>query len=87
MASNTQEFKTVVSLNAKQAQDEHLKLKKQVEDLKKNKDDALKGNGSWSKEESINLRQAKAAAKAHESIVSTTISTLSNLGMACVQAA
>ena len=59
MASNTQEFKTVVSLNAKQAQDELLKLKKQVEDLKKKKDDALKGNGSWSKEESINLRQAK----------------------------
>ena len=84
MASNTQEFKTVVSLNAKQAQDELLKLKKQVEDLKKKKDDALKGNGSWSKEESINLRQAKAAAKAYESTVSKTISTLSNMGTASV---
>lgn len=43
MSDNTQEFKTILSLNAKQAQDELLKLKKQVEDLKKKKDEALKG--------------------------------------------
>ncbi len=43
MASNTQEFKTIPSLNAKQALDELQKLNKRVEDLKKKKDEALKG--------------------------------------------
>ena len=47
--SNTQ--KTIVSLNSKLALDELQKLKKQVEDLKKKKDDALKNNGSWSKQD------------------------------------
>ena len=84
MASNTQEFKTVVSLNAKQAQDELLKLKKQVEDLKKKKDDALKGNGSWSKQDAKDLKQATAAAKAYESTVVKTINTLTNMGTSSV---
>ena len=84
MANNTQEFKTIVSLNAKQAQDELQKLKKHVEDLKKKKDDALKNNGSWSKQDAKDLKQATAAVKAYESKVVKTIDTLSNMGTASV---
>ncbi len=52
MASNTQEFKTILSLKAKQAQDELQKLNKRVEDLEKKKDEAQTDtvdifHGSW----------------------------------------
>jgi len=84
MASNTQEFKTILSLNEKQAQDELQKLYKRVEDLKKKKDDALKGNGSWSKDDAKELKRASAAAKAYESTVVKTINTLTNMGTSSV---
>ena len=76
MANNTQEFKTIVSLNAKEAQDELQKLKKDVEDLKKKKDDALKNNGSWSKQNAKDLKQATAAVKAYQGLMSDALSAM-----------
>ena len=76
MANNTQEFKTIVSLNAKQAQDELQKLKKHVEDLKKKKDDALKNNGSWSKQDAKDLKQATAAVEAYQGLMSDALSAM-----------
>lgn len=84
MASNTQEFRTIVSLNARQAEDELKKLNDRVDALKKKKDDALKGNGSWSKQDAKDLRQATSEAKAYESTVSKTIKTLTNMSNASV---
>lgn len=84
MASNTQEFKTIISLNAQQAKDELKQLNDRVDALKKKRDDALKNGGSWSKQDSKDLRQATAAAKAYESTVSNTIKTLTNMQNASV---
>ena len=81
--SNTQ--KTIVSLNSKLALDELQKLKKQVEDLKKKKGDALKktttaGQSKMPKK----IKQATATVKTYESKVAQTINTLSNMGTASV---
>lgn len=84
MANNTQEFKTIISLNAKQAKDELKQLNDRVDNLKKKKDDALKNGGGWSKQDAKDLKQATAAAKAYESTVSKTINTLTNMQNASV---
>lgn len=82
MARNNQEFTTIVTLNAKQAQDELQKLQRNIDTLKKKKDDALKGGGSWSKEDAKDLRQAEAQLKSYRSSVSDVIDTLGDLGSA-----
>ncbi len=84
MASNTQEFKTIISLNAQQAKDELKQLNDRVDALKKKRDDALKNGGSWTKQDAKDLRQATAAAKAYESTVAKTIHTLTNMQNASV---
>lgn len=82
--SNTQ--KTIVSLNSKLALDELQKLKKQVEDLKKKKGDALKKTttAGQSKMPKKKIKQATATVKTYESKVAQTINTLSNMGTASV---
>lgn len=84
MANNTQEFKTIISLNARQAKDELKQLNDRVDTLKKKKDDALRNGGSWSKQDAKDLKQATAAAKAYESTVTKTINTLTNMQNASV---
>lgn len=84
MANNTQEFKTIISLNAQQAKDELKQLNDRVDSLKKKRDDALKNGGNWSKQDAKDLRQATAAAKTYESTVSKTIHTLANMQNASV---
>lgn len=79
MASNTQNFQTVITLNTQQAKNELDALEQRVKNLEAQKAAALKNGSSWSKDDAKNLRQARAEAKAYQSTVTNTINTLSNL--------
>lgn len=79
MASNTQNFQTVITLNTQQAKNELDALNQKIKDLEAKKAAALKSGASWSKEDAKDLRQARAEAKAYQSTVMSTINTLSNL--------
>jgi TP901 family phage tail tape measure protein len=85
MARNTQEFETVVRLNAQQAKDELKTMQERLDELKRKKDSLLSGKDYDAKDlRTLNkeIRQQSAAIKAFGSSVQDTIHTLSNLDKA-----
>lgn len=85
MARNTQEFETVVRLNAQQAKDELKTMQERLDELKRKKDTLLRGKDYDAKDlRTLNkeIRQQSAAIKAFGSSVQDTIHTLSNLDKA-----
>lgn len=85
MARNTQEFETVVTLNAQQAKDELKTMQERLDELKRKKDTLLSGKDYDAKDlRTLNkeIRQQSAAIKAFGSSVKDTIHTLSNLDKA-----
>lgn len=85
MARNTQEFETVVRLNAQQAKDELKTMQERLDELKRKKDTLLSGKDYDAKDlRTLNkeIRQQSAAIKAFGSSVQDTIHTLSNLDKA-----
>lgn len=85
MARNTQEFETVVRLNAQQAKDELKTMQERLDELKRKKDTLLSGKDYDAKDlRTLNkeIRQQSAAIKAFGSSVKDTIHTLSNLDKA-----
>lgn len=85
MARNTQEFETVVRLNAQQAKDELKIMQERLDELKRKKDTLLSGKDYDAKDlRTLNkeIRQQSAAIKAFGSSVKDTIHTLSNLDKA-----
>lgn len=85
MARNTQEFETVVRLNAQQAKDELKTMQERLDELKRKKDTLLRGKDYDAKDlRTLNkeIRQQSAAVKAFGSSVQDTIHTLSNLDKA-----
>lgn len=85
MARNTQEFETVVTLNAQQAKDELKTMQERLDELKRKKDTLLSGKDYDPKDlRALNkeIRQQSAAIKAFGSSVKDTIHTLSNLDKA-----
>lgn len=85
MSRNTQEFETVVRLNAQQAKDELKTMQERLDELKRKKDTLLSGKDYDAKDlRTLNkeIRQQSAAIKAFGSSVKDTIHTLSNLDKA-----
>lgn len=85
MARNTQEFETVVRLNAQQAKDELKTMQERLDELKRKKDTLLRGKDYDAKDLRMlnkEIRQQSAAIKAFGSSVKDTIHTLSNLDKA-----
>lgn len=85
MARNTQEFETVVRLNAQQAKDELKIMQERLDELKRKKDTLLSGKDYDAKDlRTLNkeIRQQSAAIRAFGSSVQDTIQTLSNLDKA-----
>ena len=85
MARNTQEFETVVRLNAQQAKDELKTMQERLDELKRKKDTLLSGKDYDAKDlRTLNkeIRQQSAAIRAFGSSVQDTIHTLSNLDKA-----
>lgn len=85
MARNTQEFETVVRLNAQQAKDELKTMQERLDELKRKKETLLSGKDYDAKDlRTLNkeIRQQSAAIKAFGSSVQDTIHTLSNLDKA-----
>lgn len=85
MARNTQEFETVIRLNAQQAKDELKTMQERLDELKRKKDTLLSGKDYDAKDlRTLNkeIRQQSAAIKAFGSSVKDTIQTLSNLDKA-----
>lgn len=85
MARNTQEFETVIRLNAQQAKDELKTMQERLDELKRKKDTLLSGKNYDAKDlRTLNkeIRQQSAAIKAFGSSVQDTIHTLSNLDKA-----
>ena len=85
MARNTQEFETVIRLNAQQAKDELKTMQERLDELKRKKDTLLSGKDYDAKDlRALNkeIRQQSAAVKAFGSSVQDTIHTLSNLDKA-----
>lgn len=85
MSRNTQEFETVVRLNAQQAKDELKTMQERLDELKRKKDTLLRGKDYDAKDlRTLNkeIRQQSAAIKAFGSSVQDTIHTLSNLDKA-----
>ena len=82
MARNTQEFETIVKLNAQQAENQLAKLKQTVTDLKQKKDDMLASKNYDAKDlRALNkeIRQANSAMNAYESNVKKVIDIVSDL--------
>lgn len=82
MARNTQEFETIVKLNAQQAENQLAKLKQTVTDLKQKKDDMLASKNYDAKDlRALNkeIRQATSAMNAYESNVKKVIDIVSDL--------
>ena len=82
MARNTQEFETIVKLNAQQAENQLAKLKQTVTDLKQKKDDMLASKNYDAKDlRTLNkeIRQANSAMNAYESNVKKVIDIVSDL--------
>lgn len=87
MARNTQQFETVVKLNAQQAQNELDKMYQRLKQLQADKDKLLKDPAhSASDLKAVNkeIKQLQAHIKTYGSDVKDTIETLSNLGSASV---
>ena len=85
MSRNTQEFETVIRLNAQQAKDELKTMQERLDELKRKKDTLLSGKDYDAKDlRALNkeIRQQSAAVKAFGSSVQDTIHTLSNLDKA-----
>ena len=85
MSRNTQEFETVVRLNAQQAKDELKTMQERLDELKRKKDTLLSGKDYDAKDlRTLNkeIRQQSSAIKAFGSSVQDTIHTLSNLDKA-----
>ena len=85
MSRNTQEFETVIRLNAQQAKDELKTMQERLDELKRKKDTLLSGKNYDAKDlRTLNkeIRQQSAAIKAFGSSVQDTIHTLSNLDKA-----
>ncbi len=85
--ATTQTFETIVTLNAQQAKDEMAALKKNLDDLKQKKAEALKDPGTSVKDiKQINkeIRKAEDHINAYRSKVSDTINTLQNLSTASI---
>ena len=85
MARNTQEFETVIRLNAQQAKDELKTMQERLDELKRKKDTLLSGKDYDAKDlRTLNkeIRQQSAAIKAFGSSVQDTIHTLNNLDKA-----
>ena len=82
MARDTQEFETIVKLNAQQAENQLAKLKQTVADLKQKKDDMLASKNYDAKDlRALNkeIRQANSAMNAYESNVKKVIDIVSDL--------
>lgn len=87
MARNTQQFETVVKLNAQQAQNELDKMYQRLKQLQADKDKLLKDPAhSASDLKAVNkeIKQLQAHIKTYGSDVKDTIETLSNLGSASI---
>lgn len=85
--ATTQTFETIVTLNAQQAKDEMVALKKNLDDLKQKKAEALKDSGTSVNDiKQINkeIRKAEDHVNAYRSRVSDTINTLQNLSTASI---
>ncbi len=85
--ATTQTFETIVTLNAQQAKDEMAALKKNLDDLKRKKAEALKDSGTSVNDiKQINkeIRKAEDHVNAYRSRVSDTINTLQNLSTASI---
>lgn len=85
--ATTQTFETIVTLNAQQAKDEMAALKKNLDDLKQKKAEALKDSGTSVNDiKQINkeIRKAEDHVNAYRSKVSDTINTLQNLSTASI---
>ena len=85
--ATTQTFETIVTLNAQQAKDEMAALKKNLDDLKQKKAEALKDSGTSVNDiKQINkeIRKAENHVNAYRSRVSDTINTLQNLSTASI---
>ena len=85
--ATTQTFETIVTLNAQQAKDEMAALKKNLDDLKQKKAEALKDSGTSVNDiKQINkeIRKAEDHVNAYRSRVSDTINTLQNLSTASI---
>lgn len=85
MSRNTQEFETVIRLNAQQAKDELKTMQERLDELKRKKDTLLSGKDYDAKDlRTLNkeIRQQSAAIKTFGSSVQDTIHTLSNLDKA-----
>ena len=85
MARNTEEFKTIVTLNAQQAQDKLKQLQDDVDELKKKKE-ALLSSKNYNAEDirTLNkeIRHGESAINAYKSRVADTIDTLNHLDKA-----
>lgn len=85
--ATTQTFETIVTLNAQQAKDEMAALKKNLDNLKQKKAEALKDSGTSVNDiKQINkeIRKAEDHVNAYRSRVSDTINTLQNLSTASI---
>lgn len=85
--ATTQTFETIVTLNAQQAKDEMAALKKNLDNLKQKKAEALKDSGTSVNDiKQINkeIRKAEDHVNAYRSKVSDTINTLQNLSTASI---
>lgn len=85
--ATTQTLETIVTLNAQQAKDEMAALKKNLDDLKQKKAEALKDSGTSVNDiKQINkeIRKAEDHVNAYRSRVSDTINTLQNLSTASI---
>ena len=85
MSRNTQEFETVIKLNAQQAKDELKTMQERLDELKRKKDTLLSSKDYDAKDlRTLNkeIRQQSAAIKTFGSSVQDTIHTLSNLDKA-----
>lgn len=85
--ATTQTFETIVTLNAQQAKDEMAALKKNLDDLKQKKAEALKDSGTSVNDiKQINkeIRKAEDHVNAYRSRVSDTINTLQNISTASI---
>ena len=85
MSRNTQEFETVIKLNAQQAKDELKTMQERLDELKRKKNTLLSSKDYDAKDlRTLNkeIRQQSAAIKTFGSSVQDTIHTLSNLDKA-----
>lgn len=84
--SNSQEFTTIVRLNAQEAKNELETLTKRVNDLRTARDNAIKSNSesSFIKDLNRELKSAETQLRGYSTNVNKTIETINNLSTASV---